>query len=88
MLSEAEKKVWGCPELLERLLVFLDPDSLVSLAEAHEPANSVLGKTVWNKLVKQVCQSSGRSSSRECASYKDLMLRRMKVGYNLNISCC
>ena len=88
MLSEAEKKVWGCPELLERLLVFLDPDSLVSLAEAHEPANSVLGKTLWNKLVKQVCQGSGRSSSRECASYKDLMLMRMKVGYNLNISCC
>jgi len=79
MLSEAEKKVWGCPELLERLLVFLDPDSLVSLAEAHEPANSVLGKTLWNKLVKQVCQGSGRSSSRECASYKDLMLKRMKV---------
>ena len=56
MLSEAEKKFWGCPELVERLLPFLDTYSTVCLVQAHKPVlDIVLGKTVWKKLVKQVC---------------------------------
>ena len=99
MLSEAEKKVWSCPELLGNLLLYLDPSSILCLAKvnlplalqalnmskhtkctnnqiqiflllfltwiathldfkAHEPVTSVLGKTVWQKLIKQVCHHS------------------------------
>ena len=54
MSSLAEKKFWGCPELLEKVILSLDYDSLKSLVEAHEPVNTVLGKTLWAELVKQV----------------------------------
>ena len=60
MSSLAEKKFWTCPELLEIMLLSLDTDSLKSLAKAHEPVNTVLGKTLWALLVKQVCTMRGR----------------------------
>ena len=94
MLSEAEKKVWGCPELLESLLLFLDPDSLICLAKAHEPTSSVLGKSVWSKLIKQVCHrlpSTNTNNNCGARGYKEFMLRRMEVVYNqkfsFNINC-
>ena len=59
MFSLAEKKFWGCPELLEKMLLSLDYDSLKSLAEAHQPVNTELGKTLWAKLVKQVTTMEG-----------------------------
>ena len=56
MLSEAAKKFWGCPELMENLLSFLDTFSIISLAKAHKPVlDIILGKTVWNKLVNKIC---------------------------------
>ena len=60
MSSLAEKKFWGCPELLEKVILSLDYDSLKSLVEAHEPVNTVLGKTLWAELVKQVTTMRGR----------------------------
>ena len=59
MCSLAEKKFWGCPELLEKVILSLDYDSLKSLAEAHQPVNTVLGKTLWALLVKQVTTMRG-----------------------------
>ena len=59
MSSLAEKKFWGCPELLEKMLLSLDTDSIKSLAEAHQPVNTVLGKTLWAELVKQVTTMEG-----------------------------
>ena len=59
MSSLAEKKFWGCPELLEKMLLSLDTDSIKSLAEAHEPVNTVLGKTLWAELIKQVTAKRG-----------------------------
>ena len=56
MESEAAKKFWGCPELMENLLPFLDTYSIICLAKAHKPVQDiVLGKTVWNKLIRQIC---------------------------------
>ena len=59
MFSQAEKKFWGCPELLDKMLLSLDYDSLKSLAEAHRPVNTVLGKTLWAELIKQVTTMEG-----------------------------
>ena len=103
MVGEAEKKFWGCPELVENLIPFMDfysifcltqvntlsqiqntpsqilstpsqiPNtpypilihvslpfldfySIICLTQAHKPVlDIVLGKTVWTKLIKQVC---------------------------------
>ena len=35
--SEAEKKFWNCPELVEKMLLVLDLKSLALLLEAHKP---------------------------------------------------
>ena len=37
MLSEAEKKFWGCPKLIENLLPFLDTYSIICLAQVDAP---------------------------------------------------
>ena len=64
MASEAAKKFWGCPELMENLLPFLDTYSIICLAKAHKPVQDiVLGKTVWNKLIRQICLANRRMSS-------------------------
>ena len=61
MMSEAEKRFWGCPELVESLLPFLDSYSTICLAQAHQPVLDILlGKTVWKKLVKEVCRGMVR----------------------------
>ena len=44
---------------MEKMLLSLDYDSLKSLAEAHQPVNSVLGKTLWALLIKQVTTMEG-----------------------------
>ena len=76
MSSLAEKKFWGCPELLEKMLLSLDYDSLKSLAEAHEPVNTVLGKTLWALLIKQVTTMSGRlRSSRDLHSFRFIVMK-------------
>ena len=50
--SEAELKFWQMPELLEGLLVYLDPESTLRLAEAHERTRNILqGTRVWNNLI-------------------------------------
>ena len=98
MVGEAEKKFWGCPELVENLVENLDNYSLfkltqvdtpsqipkstpsqiprtpsqmpntpypilipvysiIFLIQAHKPVlDIVLGRTVWSKLVKKVCE--------------------------------
>ena len=38
MLSEAEKKFWGCPKLIENLLPFLDTYSIICLAQVDAPS--------------------------------------------------
>ena len=36
-LSKAREKFWITPELVEKLLPFLDPDSILVLARCYEP---------------------------------------------------
>ena len=75
MSSLAEKKFWTCPELLEKMLVSLDTDSLKSLAKAHEPVITVLGKTLWALLIKQVITMRGRlRNSRDLHSFRFIFM--------------
>ena len=61
MLGEAQKKFWGCPELVDSLIPFLDTYSTICLAQAHKPVlDIILGKTAWNKLIKRVCHGMAR----------------------------
>ena len=52
--SEAEAKFWQMPELIEGLLLYLDPMSTLRLAQAHEKTQNILqGSRVWNNLIKR-----------------------------------
>ena len=82
MSSLAEKKFWTCPELLEKTLLSLDTDSLKSLAKAHEPVNTVLGKTLWALLIKQVTTMRGRlRNSRDLHSFGFIVMKNQVVQY-------
>ena len=51
---EAERKFWGAPELVEKLVSFLDLASIEKLAEFHKLTRKILGKSfIWNQLIKR-----------------------------------
>ena len=53
-MSEAEKKFWKTLELHHSLLPFLDLESTLHLAQAHEVTKNILEDPyVWNKLIKR-----------------------------------
>lgn len=59
--NETEKKFWQCPELVENFLTFLDTYFIICLAKVHKTTQDiVLGKTVWNQLIRQVCRANKR----------------------------
>ena len=87
MASEAEKKFWQCPELVENVLPFLDTYSIICLAKAHKQTQDIiLGKTVWNKLIKQVCRANRRMYS----SYypDDFDLEKEFTQMKIQVTCC
>ena len=52
--SEAEQMFWQTPELVQGLLPFLDLDSTLRLAQAHEKTQSILqGSRAWRNLIKR-----------------------------------
>ena len=60
----AEKKFWEIPELVERLLDFLDLPSTLHLAQIHELTRKILqGSLAWNKLIKRCVLLSGESDA-------------------------
>ena len=82
MASEAAKKFWGCPELMENLLPFLDTYSIICLAKVHMPVQDiVLGKTVWNKLIRQVCLANTVGNRRMTRGHP-VEERRIPIGPN------
>ena len=53
---EAERKFWRTPELIERLLLFLDAESTLVLAQSHVRTLNVMeGGWVWNKFIARIC---------------------------------
>ena len=56
MPSEAEMKFWRTPELVEKLLPFLNLESTLILAKTHEMTRRLLqGTSIWNKLIRRNC---------------------------------
>ena len=52
--TEAERKFWRIPELVETLLPFLDVKSILSLAQCHQLTLNILqGTFVWNQLIQR-----------------------------------
>ena len=52
--NDAVQKVWATPELVEKLLPYLDPCTTKQLAEAHGLTLEVLGKALsWDKLINR-----------------------------------
>ena len=54
--SEAERKFWRSPELVEGLLHFLDPTSLLQLGQAHQLTIGILQGTYnWSRFIRRSC---------------------------------
>ena len=55
--APAEKMFWGNPELLDKLISYLDVQSVSELAQAHQLTAQVLQENTvtWDKLVKGSC---------------------------------
>ena len=52
---DAKGKFWEMPELVEKLLPFLDLESINQMAKSHKLTRKILGKTlVWNQLIKRI----------------------------------
>ena len=52
----AERKLWGVPDLVESLLLFLDARSTLTLVKVLPLALDIIQmKSMWSKLVKRVC---------------------------------
>ena len=57
--QSAEKMFWKTPELVDKLIHFLNAESVSRLAEVHQLTAEVLqGTSTWDKLVKRSCPSS------------------------------
>ena len=57
--TEAERKFWALPELVETLLPHLDVKSILCLAQCHHLTLRLLqGTSDWNKLIKRVLMKS------------------------------
>ena len=50
---EAARTSWETPELVEKLLPFLDLEFTLHLAQTHELTQDILqGSCIWNKLIR------------------------------------
>ena len=55
-LYEAVKKFWETPELVEKLLPFLDLESTLSLAQCHKKIPRIFeGPCMWNQFIRRAC---------------------------------
>ena len=54
--NEAEKKFWRTPELVESLLHFLDPPSILELGQVHPLTTGIMqGISTWNRFIRKSC---------------------------------
>ena len=75
-MSEAEKIFWETPELLEKLLPFLDPESTLTLVQCHKKILRILeGPYMWNQLIRRACPFSDERDGLTNISQKDIDAR-------------
>ena len=78
--SDAEKKFWGCPELVEHLLSFLDLRSTLHLAKEYQLSRKTLeDKHNWKKLVDQKILFRKNEITLETVNYMAEILQLMKT---------
>ena len=59
----AEKKFWATPELIEKLLPFLDLPSVKELAQANQLTRKILsGVFVWKKFIEKIFPEGGNNN--------------------------
>ena len=64
--SVAEKKFWEMPELVDRLLPFLDVESTLRHVKVHELTQKILqGSHAWKELIGRSCLSNLPTESKE-----------------------
>ena len=67
----AERRYWSSPELLEKLLGFLDSPSIVNLAQAHTLALQTLQKPlVWKAVTDKIVDPSQDGWKKEDRGWK------------------
>ena len=74
----AERLFWRTPELLDKLIHFLDVESVSELAQAHQLTAKVLeGTRTWDKLVKMCCPYYEHKGLlvEECSGWEDDVYR-------------
>ena len=56
----AEKKFWGCPELMEQFLLYMDPATILSVASSQISSCCIVqiledsdNPSIWNKLIRR-----------------------------------
>ena len=77
---EAEKKFWKTPELVDRLMPFLDGQSTLSLVTALPLALEIVkGKASWIQLVKRVCPFETKDAVDAAEWEKQVAKERMDV---------
>ena len=76
--KQSERKFWGTPELLESLLPFLNPESVLNLVKCHGLTLNILqGSHNWKRLVRRSCPDDPGNE------YQDEMERNIKIVRNL-----
>ena len=76
-MSSSERKVWQSPELLDKLLSYLDVSSTLHLAQAHAFTIQVLqNKSCWNKFIRRTCPSQD-SDGRQSKAAVEALLKMM-----------
>ena len=67
-MSDVVAKFFHSPELVDRLITYLDGDSILCLATCHDLTKAVSQKSlVWTKVVRRTCPDGTRSWGRTLA---------------------
>ena len=86
--KDARTRFWSTPELVDRVVSFLDLESNMLLARSNELALKVVQRpSVWNKLIRQSGLQPGNQEHsgawRLLAAHKD-KLKKLETLYMLN----
>ena len=79
-VSVAGKKFWKTPELVEKLLPFLDLKSTLTLAQCQKKILRILeGSCIWNQFIKRACPFSDEKDDLQNVSQKNVDVVRCLV---------
>ena len=72
-MSEVVKIFWETPELVEKLLPFLDPESTLTLVMCNKKILRILeGSFIWNQFIRRACPFSDERDGLPNISQKDI----------------